>query len=414
MKTSIMKWNFWWSNPEKLNEFEWVERDILKHTISLMESPHIKDIIGVRRSGKTFLMYQIISHLIQAGVKPGEILYLNFDDPEFKEVKKTISTALEIKPEIKYVFLDEIQNIPEWEKEIRVYYDRKEFKQIFVSGSSASLISRDVGKTLTGRHITIPVTPFSFKEFLSKHNVDYEDPFQKEKVAHYLELFLQEGGFPETLSGKVVTKEPILINTYNDILLRDVVSRFNADSEIAKKLAYYLMTNIGNPFSENSIAKTINVHNETVKKYLSMLSEVFLFYYIRQFSWKVKAQLKKDMKCYSIDNGLRNAVSFKFSTDSGRLAENIVLAELKRKEQEVYFWKGKKEVDFIVREGNKLTAINVAYTDTPHKRETEGLMEFKERYSDPKLNLITKELEQTEEGVNYIPLWKWLLDVKQH
>ena len=409
-----MKWNFWWSNPEKLNEFEWVERDILKHTISLMESPHIKDIIGVRRSGKTFLMYQIISHLIHAGVKPGEILYLNFDDPEFKEVKKTISTALEIKPEIKYVFLDEIKNIPEWEKEIRVYYDRKEFKQIFVSGSSASLISRDVGKTLTGRHITIPVTPFSFKEFLSKHNVDYEDPFQKEKVAHYLELFLQEGGFPETLSGKVVTKEPILINTYNDILLRDVVSRFNADSEIAKKLAHYLMTNIGNPFSENSIAKTINVHNETVKKYLSMLSEVFLFYYIRQFSWKVKAQLKKDMKCYSIDNGLRNAVSFKFSTDSGRLAENIVLAELKRKEQEVYFWKGKKEVDFIVREGNKLTAINVAYTDTSHKRETEGLMEFKEKYSDPKLNLITKELEQTEEGVNYIPLWKWLLDVKQH
>ncbi|RLI97759.1 MAG: hypothetical protein DRO99_02515 [Candidatus Aenigmatarchaeota archaeon] len=412
MKTSIIKWNFWWSNPDKLNDFEWVERDILKHTISLMESPHIKDIIGVRRSGKTFLMYQIISHLIQAGVKPGEILYLNFDDPEFKEIKKTISMALEIKPEIKYAFLDEIQNVPEWEKDIRVYYDRKEFKQIFVSGSSASLISRDVGKTLTGRHITIPVAPFSFKEFLSKHNVDYGDPFQKEKVAHYLELFLQEGGFPETLSGKVVTKEPILVNTYNDILLRDVVSRFNADSETAKKLAHYLMTNIGNPFSENSIAKTINVHNETVKKYLSMLSEVFLFYYILQFSWKVRVQLKKDMKCYSIDNGLRNAVSFKFSTDSGRLAENTVLAELKRRGKEVYFWKGKKEVDFIVREGDKLTAINVAYTDTPHKRETEGLMEFKEKYSNSELNLITKELEQTEEGINYIPLWKWLLDVK--
>jgi uncharacterized protein len=358
-------------------------------------------------------MYQIISHLIHIGVKPGEILYLNFDDPEFKEVKKIISTALEIKPEIKYVFLDEIQNIPEWEKEIRVYYDRKEFKQIFVSGSSASLISRDVGKTLTGRHITLSVTPFSFKEFLSKHNVNYGDSFQKEKIAHYLELFLQEGGFPETLSGKVVTKEPILVNTYNDILLRDVVSRFNADSDTAKKLAHYLMTNIGNPFSENSIAKTINVHNETVKKYLSMLSEVFLFYYIRQFSWKIKVQLKKDMKCYSIDNGLRNAVSFKFSTDSGRLAENTVLAELKRREKEVYFWKDKKEVDFIVREGNKLTAINVAYTDTPHKRETEGLMEFKEKHGSAELVLITKDREQTEEGINHIPLWKWLLSVKQ-
>ena len=94
MKTSIMKWNFWWSNPKKLDDFEWVERDILKSTIGLLGSPHIKDIIGVRRAGKTFLMYQIISHLIKTSVKPEEILYLNFDDPEFEEVKKTISASL--------------------------------------------------------------------------------------------------------------------------------------------------------------------------------------------------------------------------------------------------------------------------------------------------------------------------------
>lgn len=192
------------------------------------------------------------------------------------------------------------------------------------------MISRDVGKTLTGRHITVLVTPFSFKEFVSKHKVDYEDSFQKEKVTHYLEMFLQEGGFPETLSGRVVTKEPVLVNTYNDILMRDVVSRFNADSETVKKLAHYLMTNTGTPFFENSIAKALEMHNETVKKYLSMLSEVFLFYYARQFSWKVKVQIKKDMKCYPIDTGLRNAVSFKFSNDFGKLAENAVLTELKR------------------------------------------------------------------------------------
>ncbi|MEW6528969.1 MAG: ATP-binding protein [Candidatus Micrarchaeota archaeon] len=410
MKTSIMKWNFWWSNPEKLNEFEWIERDILKSTINLMDSPHIKDIIGVRRTGKTFLMYQLVSYLIKTGVKPEEILYLNFDDPVFKEIKKTISLALEIKPDIKYVFLDEIQNIAEWEKEIRVYYDQKEFRQIFVSGSSASLISRDVGKTLTGRHLTILVTPFSFKEFISKYNVNYNDPFQKERVVYYLELFLQEGGFPETLVEKVVTKEPILVNTYQDILMRDVVSRFNADPETTKKLAHYLMTNIGTPFSENSISKALNLHNETIKKYLFMLGEVFLFYYVRQFSWKIKVQVKKDMKCYSIDTGLRNAVSFKFSDDFGKLAENIVLTELKRNGQDVYFWKGKKEVDFVIRNMDKLTAINVAYTDIPHKRETDGLIEFKEKYKDANLVLITKELEQTDEKhIKYIPLWKWLL-----
>ena len=411
MKTSITKWNFWWTNPEKLNEFKWIKRDILESTINLMNSPHIKDIIGVRRAGKTFLIYQIISHLIKKNIKPEEILYLNFDDPEFKEIKKTISTALEINPEIKYVFLDEIQNISEWEKEIRVYYDRKEFKQIFVSGSSASLISRDVGKTLTGRHITVIVTPFSFKEFISKHNVNYKDPFQKEKVIHYLEKFLQEGGFPETLHGIVVTKEPILINIYNDILTRDVVSRFNANTETIKKLAHYLITNIGTPFSENSVARALNIHNETVKKYLFMLSEVFLFHYTKQFSWKIKAQLKKDMKCYSIDTGLRNAVSFKFSNDLGKLAENTVLTELKRRGQDTYFWKNKKEVDFVVKEKNKLTAINITYTDTPNKREIEGLMEFKEKYSNTKTIMITKDLEQTDENdIKYIPLWKWLLN----
>lgn len=411
MKTSIAKWNFWWTNPEKLDEFKWIKRDILESTINLMNSPHIKDIIGVRRAGKTFLIYQIISHLIKKNIKPEEILYLNFDDPEFKEIKKTVSTALEINPEIKYVFLDEIQNISEWEKEIRVYYDRKEFKQIFVSGSSASLISRDVGKTLTGRHITVIVTPFSFKEFISKHNVNYKDPFQKEKVIHYLEKFLQEGGFPETLHGIVVTKEPILINIYNDILTRDVVSRFNADTETIKKLAYYLITNIGTPFSENSVARALNIHNKTVKKYLFMLSEVFLFHYTKQFSWKIKVQLKKDIKCYSIDTGLRNAVSFKFSNDLGKLAENTVLTELKRRGQDTYFWKNKKEVDFVVKEKNKLTAINITYTDTPNKREIEGLMEFKEKYGNAKTIMITKELEQTDENnIKYIPLWKWLLN----
>ena len=193
--------------------------------------------------------------------------------------------------------------------------------------------------------------------------------------------------------------------------MRDVVSRFGADSEAAKNLAYYLMTNIGSQFSENSVAKSLNMHNETVKKYLAMLSEVFLFYYIKQFSWKVKEQIKKDMKCYSIDTGLRNAVSFKFSDDLGKLAENAALVELKRRGCEAYFWKGKREVDFIVRKGNKLTAINVAYTDTPHKREKEGLMEFKEKYKDAKLVIITKELEQTsEDGIEHVPLWKWLLN----
>ncbi|MBN2524548.1 MAG: ATP-binding protein [Bacteroidales bacterium] len=409
MKESITKWNFWWTNPEKLDEFKWVPREILNEVIKLLNSKRIKDIIGVRRSGKTYLMYQTISHLLKSEVKPGEILYLNFDDPEFRNIRMVISSALEIKPDIKYIFLDEVQNIPEWERQVRVFYDRGEFKQIFVSGSSASLISADLGKTLTGRHITLQVTPFSFREIISKYNIDYKDPYEKERVLHYLEGFLLDGGFPEVHEDDVVTKEPILVNTYNDILVRDVVSRYNAESEITRNIAYYLMTNIGARFSENSIASAINVHNETAKRYLSMLQEVFLVYFIRQFSWKVKRQLKKDMKCYTIDTGLRNAVSFKFSEDLGKLAENVVLVELKGRSKEVYFWKNSREVDFVMRDKSNLTAMNVTYTNDVSNREIEGLFEFKEKYEGAKLIIITKDLEKVENGIEYTPLWKWLL-----
>ena len=149
---------------------------------------------------------------------------------------------------------------------------------------------------------------------------------------------------------------------------------------------------------------------DTVKKYVSYFEEVFLFFVVSYFSWKIRTSVKKDMKCYSIDTGLRNAVSFKFSEDLGKLAENIVLIELKRRGEEVYFWSGKKEVDFIVGGGNKLAAMNITYTNDVSKREKEGLLEFREKYKNTELVIITKELEQTDENkIKYIPLWKWLL-----
>ena len=115
------------------------------------------------------------------------------------------------------------------------------------------------------------------------------------------------------------------------------------------------------------------------------------------------------MKCYSIDTGIRNAVSFKFSDDLGKLAENLVLIELKRRGKEVYFWREKREVDFIVREESNLTAMNVTYTNDISKREIEGLLEFKEKYKNVKIVILTKELEQTDKNkIKYIPLWKWL------
>jgi len=411
MKESIQRWNIWWENPQEIKKYIGTERTTLLQMQMELKIPHIKDIIGVRRCGKTILMYQIISKLIEDNINVKNILYLNFDDPELADLEETIKTSLHINPDISHVFFDEIQNVKEWEKTIRVYYDRKKFKQIFVSGSSASLISRDIGKTLTGRHVTTILTPFSFKEYLIQQRIEKPaDISNREKVMHYLENYLINGGFPETIGTDQLMSKSILLDLYNDILSRDIVSRFDADLDIVKKIGYYLMTNIGVLFSYNSVARALNLHYDTVKKYVPYFEEVFLFYVLPYFSWRIKTTIKKDMKCYSIDTGLRNAVSFKFSDDLGKLSENIVLIELKRRDKEVYFWRGKREVDFIVREQSNLTAINVTYTDEIASREREGLLEFKEKYKNVHLVIITKELEQTDaDGIKYIPLWRWLL-----
>lgn len=412
MKESIQRWNIWWENPQEIKKYIGTERKTLTQIQTLLDTPHIKDIIGVRRCGKTVLMYQIISKLLESNINVKNILYLNFDDPELTDLEEVIKTSLHINPDISHVFLDEIQNVKEWEKIIRVHYDRKKFKQIFVSGSSASLISRDVGRTLTGRHVTTVLTPFSFKEYLINYQIEKPEEISKrEKLMHYLENYLKNGGFPETINKDQLISNSILLDLYNDILSRDIVSRFDADSDIVKKIGYYFMTNIGTLFSYNSVARALDIHYETVKKYMPYFKEVFLFYIVPFFSWKIKTTIKKDMKCYSIDVGLRNAVSLKFSEDLGKLAENTVLIELKRRGKEVYFWKGKREVDFIIREQSDLIAINVTFTDDIAEREKEGLLEFKEKYKNVDLIIITKELEHIDSnGIKYIPLWRWLLD----
>jgi uncharacterized protein len=412
MKEAIQRWNSWWESPDNINKIFGTERTKLSEILEELKIPHIKDIIGVRRCGKTILMYQVISKLIDRGIAPKKILYLNFDDPEFFDLKDTIKTSLQINPDISYIFLDEIQNVKEWEKTVRVYYDQKKFKQIIISGSSASLISRDVGRTLTGRHVTKNMVPFSFSEYLDTKEIKKPSSIQsRDKVIYNLEMFLKNGGFPETVNADEMISKTILVDLYNDILSRDIASRFDADLDIVKKLGYYLMTNISSPFSYNSLSKALDIHHETVKKYVSYFEEVFLLYVVPYFSWKIKTRVKKDMKCYSVDTGLRNAVSFKFSDDIGKLAENAVLVELKRRGSEVYFWKEKREVDFIVRNKNKLIAINVTYTDKIADREKESLLLFKEKHKDAELVIITKELEEEDDSrIRYIPLWKWLIE----
>ena len=172
-----------------------------------------------------------------------------------------------------------------------------------------------------------------------------------------------------------------------------------------------LITNFTGFISLRNIRNSLGISYDTIKDYLSHFKEAFLFFVIDHFSYSFKEQKTSASKIYCIDNGLRNAVSFKFSKDSGRLVENLVLIELKRRNEDVYYWKNNGEVDFIIkRKTQDITAINVSYTDDINEREVKALLYFKKEYKKTKeLIIITKNIDKTEQGIRFIPLWKWLL-----
>ncbi len=424
LEDSIRKWNPWWADINELDHLKGEFRVIIENIQETLSIPHIKDIIGIRRSGKTTVLYQIIQLLIKNDINPKNIVFLNFDDPDiqlaaFDDLIKTID---KINPDISHIFLDEIQQKKNWEPWLRTLYDTKKYEQTFISGSSASLLTQDVGRVLSGRHVTFVIFPFSFKEYLKfmgwkDFSIDYLE-YNKNKLLHYIKSYLEGGGFPEIVDKNEYQRKIILTNVYNDILARDIAARYNASFEIARKICYHLLSNNSKEFSFRSVANATNFSVETVEKYIEYLKESFILFTLNVFSYRTKVQFKQNKKIYSIDTGLRNAVSFKISEDIGRLAENIVFTELKRRNREFYYWKNDKvEVDFVVKEGLKPTScIQVCWDvkdENTKKREIESLVIGLETFKLDQGIIITEDFAHEEvvkkRQILFVPLWKWLL-----
>jgi predicted AAA+ superfamily ATPase len=427
LEESIRKWNPWWADVTLLKDLSGIQRSVTTTITETLSIPHIKDIVGVRRSGKTTTLYQVINLLTTKKIDPKNIMFLNFDDPDihavsFEQLIKTMGT---INPCISHVFFDEIQQKNEWERWLRMMYDTKKYQQLFISGSSASLLTQDVGRVLTGRHISFIVFPFSFKEYLAFHGLtkftsEYLE-YNRNTILHYLYSYLDGGGFPEVIGKNEYQRKTILTNIYNDVLSRDIASRFNASYDIAQKVGYYVLTNNAREFSFRSIARATDLSIETVEKYLGFLKQSFIIITVDVFSYKTKVQFKQNKKIYCIDTGLRNAVSFKISEDRGRLAENLVFIELKRRGKDVYYWKnGKGEVDFVVKEGLKPTSlIQVCWDITNEKtkkREIDNLIEAMHTLNLGQGLIITEDYSGEEiagkKKIRFLPLWRWLLSDK--
>jgi len=420
----LIEWNSWWENNQSIDRLIGFNRE--KYSV-LLNSINIKEvtiITGIRRSGKSTLIYQMIHNLLKNNVDPNQILLVNLED------KKLLDDSLEdiyscYRQNINlnkkaYIFLDEIHRKEDWAFWIRKKYDLKTNDKFIITSSCSYLLRKEYSTLLTGRNLMFEVFPLSFKEYLlfkkvdiNKENLKKSLITSKTKLAilKYFDEYLKLGGFPEVFFKIKEFKIKILEQYFDDILYKDIIDRYDINTQKAKDLALFLMTNFTKPFSLRSIRGSLKISYDTIKDYISYFKDAFLFFTLDQFSFSLKQQKILPSKIYVIDNGLRNSVSFKFSEDFGRLVENLVFIELKRRKKDVYYWLDRGEVDFVIKNNNQtLIAINVTYSDSINKREIKSLLEFKNKFGSCKLIILTKTLEKKEQEIQFIPVWKWLLE----
>ena len=397
---------------------------------TLIEKKEVLVISGVRRCGKSSLMRIIVHELIhQKEIPIANVLYFNFEDERLVEFTyRDFETLYESYLELnnpkgkKYLFFDEIQNILYWEKWINRLYEFEEVK-IFVTGSSATLLSGEIATALTGRNIRLLLYPFSFKELLTTSNVAY-DPrslYEREvrvQIKRHFDTFVEIGGFPEAALTNDTT---ILQHYFNDILYRDILTRHSIKNiKQIKELALYLATNIGNLCSYRNLANMISAKStNTIKYFMEYLENAYLFFRVNLFDYSLKKQIYNPSKIYCVDTALARSISFKFSLDTGRIYENIVFIELLRQGKEVYYWKSPHnyEIDFVVKKGTKITELIQVCADISekktHAREIRGILEAASEFNLKKALIITREFEgeTIEDGmeITFLPIWKWLI-----
>ena len=400
-----------------LNLSSLMERDALNKVKEFKNLPHIIVIKGLRRSGKSVFLSQINNLLYKR-----KNAYVNFDDERLitfniGEFEKLYETFLSLN-EDKVYFLDEIQNLKDWERPIRRLYDKK--IKFYLTGSNASLLSKELGTKLTGRNIQIEIYPFSFKEFLKISNFKLnKDSFyltkEKSKIKSLFNEYFSDGGMPEYIQ---YNKKEIIQQVYEDILLKDIFVRYNLDNDKQLRLlTKYLLTNVGVLFSYNSLKKLLGFGSvNTVMKYISYLENAYLLFELEKYEFSLKKQIQQNKKIYAIDVSFINLISFKFSENKGRLLENLVFIELKRRGKEIYYHRAKKECDFLIKQGLDIVdAIQVCYNldEDNKKREFSGLIEACKIYNLKECLLLTYDYEDELilEDVKIVikPVWKWLL-----
>ena len=390
-------------------------------------------IIGPRRAGKTFYLLSHFTHLRKEGKAA---LFLPLDDdrlypPSIEDLSTLIKVFYELFPtaDEKYLFLDEIQNVPNWELFVKRAVEREGFK-VLLTGSSSKLLSKEIASALRGRTLTFEMFPFSFREFLRARGVKlsrYLSTREEAMVKALLKEYLEFGGFPEIVMIENEYLKRKVLEEYIDVMLyRDVVERYNLKNlKAVRMFLKLLVTSFAKEFSINRTANYmksigIEVSKNTLYNYLEYFTDADIVFPIKRFSYSLKETERSLPKIYVIDNGLINAYSLRFTSNIGRLMENTVFLELRRRNKEVFYFKTQdgREVDFVVREDGKIVElIQVSYSiddASTWERELKGLVKASKELRCENLMIITWDREGKEEfkgmNVELIPLWKFLTE----
>jgi predicted AAA+ superfamily ATPase len=419
---------------------EWLEEATIPALIPRQEIQidpeglkRILAIVGPRRAGKTYFMYQLIQSLLDTGRwTKQDILFLDFEDYRLtgflpSDMEELFAVFQQLTGQYPhFLFFDEVQRLPNWSRVLRTLHNQHRFK-IIISGSNSQLLGREVATELRGRYEDVMMLPFSFEEYLHYRGISYSKATAytpaRGKIIAAFEEYLNYGGFPEVIMLATSAERHRLLQSYfQTVFYKDVLDRYNIKARyILDVLMRELLEDFSGLFSISRFEKNLKSNNlpgskRTISNYLHYLQEAFFILLTEKFAYSPRQRLMNPKKVYLIDTGLA-VLGRPFSENRGKILENLVAIELCRRGREAYYFKKRHECDFIIKTGSQPTeAIQVCWelTGRNEKREIAGLVEAMNslNISDGKILTFAQSEEREVSGRKVViqPVWRWLLE----
>ena len=429
-KTKILEilndWNYWTKELPVTVMRESYGDKIAEY----IEKDEVVVIKGVRRCGKSTLMINQIKRLMEKGLPAKNILFVNLEDPRFlnhlslallEEIKEVYLESLD--PDAKpYIFLDEVQNIPSWEKWVNKEYELK-LSYLTLSGSNSSLLSSEISSSLSGRYISVMVYPLSFKEYLAFQSLEARSKLdlvsKKVEINRAFNAYMSDGGFPRVLEYEGVTKRELLISYKDSILLKDIVARFKLKNfTVLEDIAAFVLANSPLIQSTNKLKNNFSISYDMARDYLDYLQKAYMIFAIKKFDYSLKKQNVNDKKYFTVDVGLSQIFRVANREFYGADLENIVFLELLRRGFTLYYYKTDNdlEIDFVAERERKIVAlIQVSKTINEAQTLKREFQPFEKtcqelKLSDVRRMVITEDHSRVIENVEVINIKEWLLD----